>query len=302
MDDGSKETVRTIIEKLAALGIPSEKVYVSFSGNKGYHVETFFDAIVETQALRNLYEHVIRDGQLDPKKVEFRPTQHCAIKLPLSVHAKTGNFCCFVNPNSFAPIKDEAYFWGIRQNHVADIQTALSLPEIKEPVRVKPKKAKRKCASKKDDSKQGTELIEKGTRHDTMVRIAVFHRLQGSSQDECKKVLLAWYAAQDQTMIHSSEAEVMRDIEEIICWLFSDHFHPGLKIRQKNSTALSATQILKILDCGNRSERRVYFLLLLRYRMGQMRITANDIRKVVGVSRTTVNTAIKKLLRDHVIA
>lgn len=100
VDDGSADTVHTIIDRLAALGIPQDKIYVSFSGGKGYHVELFFDRLVYTSQLYALYGMVIEQAKLNPRKVEFRPTYGNAIKLPLSIHGKTGNVCWFVEPET----------------------------------------------------------------------------------------------------------------------------------------------------------------------------------------------------------
>ncbi len=100
VDDGSADTVHTIIDRLVAFGIPQDKIYVSFSGGKGYHVELFFDRLVYTSQLYALYGMVIEQVKLNPRKVEFRPTYGNAIKLPLSIHGKTGNVCWFVEPET----------------------------------------------------------------------------------------------------------------------------------------------------------------------------------------------------------
>jgi len=126
VDDGNADTVRRVIAELEALGLPHDRIYVSFSGRKGYHVEVFFDAVVETGRLRNLYRHVVVRGGLDPKKVEFRPTSKLAIKLPLSVHGETGKICWFVDQATLKPIEDAAYIAGIEPVHVADVIEALS--------------------------------------------------------------------------------------------------------------------------------------------------------------------------------
>ena len=97
VDDGAAETVRAIIDCLTALGFPQDRIYVSFSGGKGYHVELFFDKLVYTNRLYALYSMVICQANLDPRKVEFRPLPGNAIKLPLSIHGKTGNVCWFVD-------------------------------------------------------------------------------------------------------------------------------------------------------------------------------------------------------------
>ena len=100
VDDGSADTVRAIIHGLTALGFPKDRIHVSLSGGKGYHVEMFFDRLVYTNRLFTLYSMVIRQAHLDPRKVEFRPLPGNAIKLPLSIHGKTGNVCWFVDPKT----------------------------------------------------------------------------------------------------------------------------------------------------------------------------------------------------------
>lgn len=71
-------------------GIDKEYVTVSFSGNKGYHVELFFDEAIQWQALEPFYEEVLLKLGKTKKEVELRPTAN-GLKLPLSTHRKTDN-------------------------------------------------------------------------------------------------------------------------------------------------------------------------------------------------------------------
>lgn len=60
-------------------------------------MELIFDKLVYTNRLYALYSMVISQANLDPRKVEFRLLPGNAIKLPLSIHGKTGNVCWFVD-------------------------------------------------------------------------------------------------------------------------------------------------------------------------------------------------------------
>lgn len=71
-------------------GIDKEYVTVSFSGNKGYHVELFFDEAIQWQALEPFYEEVLLKLGKTKKEIELRPTAN-GLKLPLSTHRKTDN-------------------------------------------------------------------------------------------------------------------------------------------------------------------------------------------------------------------
>lgn len=66
VDNGERETVFRILNKLEATGIPRHMIHVSYSGGKGYHVELFCKEIVCTDQWHRLYMYVIRAGELDP--------------------------------------------------------------------------------------------------------------------------------------------------------------------------------------------------------------------------------------------
>ena len=115
VDMGDKDIVFKVINALRSFGFPQEYIYVSSSGGKGYHVEMFFDKPLNLKLLHDLYDWVIEEENLDPKKVEFRPTFTQAIKLPLSRHPKTGNICWYLDQQTLSPIKDISYITQIVQ-------------------------------------------------------------------------------------------------------------------------------------------------------------------------------------------
>lgn len=289
---------------LNAHSIPKENVYVSRSGGKGYHVETFFNEIVSTEALRALYQHIILEGQFDTQKVEFRPEYGRAVKLPLSIHPMTRNDCGFVNPVTFEPIIENDYFLQIQQNHVSDVIEALTLSHIA--TEKKPTKEKDKHAESLTETKgrcNGVEpiLTAQGTRHNTMRRIAVFQRIHSATEEECRSFLKKWYASQDKSLISSDASKVYRDIDDLVSWVFSNDFVVPNPFHQKYKTVLSTRQLEKILTLRTSSERKVAFFLLLRYTMGQPRISAKNISEVIDTSYRTVNGAINKLKNADII-
>ena len=71
-------------------GIDKDYITVSFSGNKGYHVELFFDEAIQWQALEPFYEEVLLKLDKTKKEVELRPTAN-GLKLLLGTHRKTDN-------------------------------------------------------------------------------------------------------------------------------------------------------------------------------------------------------------------
>ena len=294
VDDGNPETVSQVINELVTLGLPRERIYVSFSGRKGYHVEAFFDGVVETNRLYNLYQHVILNGSLDPRKVEFRPTQKMAIKLPLSVHGATGNICWFVNPATLEPIEDVMYLAEIEQVHVDDATGALSLPALDS------SNGEEHATADRDKGMMGATLTAPGMRHDAMVSIAVYQRSQNASREENQRALEEWYSKQPQGMISSSPEEVHRDIEGILNWVYSERFNAPKPV-EKDMASIYAGQMDVVLSQWSRSARRIVFLLLVRMRMGTLHISAADIGKAVGVSIKTVYEVTHKLIAAKTI-
>ena len=89
--DNAYEDTLELLELLVNFyGIDKEYVTVSFSGNKGYHVELFFDEAIQWQALEPFYEEVLLKLGKTKKEIELRPTAN-GLKLPLSTHRKTDN-------------------------------------------------------------------------------------------------------------------------------------------------------------------------------------------------------------------
>ena len=42
VDEGGKKVVRQVVDTFVKFGIPMDRIYVSTSGRKGYHVDIFF--------------------------------------------------------------------------------------------------------------------------------------------------------------------------------------------------------------------------------------------------------------------
>lgn len=115
VDDGQPDTVHMVIDALVEMGFSRKLIYVSFSGGKGYHVELFFDRLVRTNKLKDIYARVIEMTGCNPRKLEFRSTHGSAIKQPLSVHPRTGKVCWFVEQDTLRPIERHDYLFEIKQ-------------------------------------------------------------------------------------------------------------------------------------------------------------------------------------------
>ncbi len=294
-----------LIDCLEAFGFPRDQIYVSFSGGKGYHVEIFFDNLVATEQLAQMYRWVVTKGAFDPHKVEFRPTNTMAIKLPLSIHARTGNMCWYVNRETLAPIERAEYIMEI-EPIPASMLPQLIAANIRDetPYEILPVAASTKEKGGGKSSEQtrnlGTTLMEEGTRHNIMRNIAVHARHQGITEDQCRQRLLTWYDEQDKTHIRSTPEVVLADIEELISWVYSDRFELNYAY-PKSEVTISETDSRLILSQRSRSARRIVFFLLARCKARQFKINYHAIAKAIHVSVKTTTKTILRLEQEGVL-
>lgn len=262
----------------------------------------FFSEIVSTQRLKGLYLRVIQNRGLDLRKVEFRPTSGAAIKLPLSIHPKTGNICWYVDRETLAPVEDMDYILGIEPIDPSEIADALSFSstEYSHEQTEAVEQGKAGLPASPAVNSIGILLTEEGTRHNTMRNIAVYQRTHDVGMDDCRKILEDWYACQNPELIHSSPDYVQKDIEDIVSWVYSDRFRPPSS-EKRNVATLSTSQMMIVLNQSPRSARRLTFLLLVRCRMREPQISASDASRIIGVSSKVIYEMLHRLTASGVI-
>lgn len=285
VDDGRKETVRAVTGALKEMGFPHGGIYISLSGGKGHHIELFFDRLVRTEKLRRIYQRVLELTKLTAQQVEFRPTNGNAIKLPLSVHARTGNICWFVDQDTLVPIERYDYLLEIEQIPAKFVDVLV------------PDEAP---AAETTQGRKEHDLVREGTRHNQMRSIAVYMRQTGQTREAIRNALLAWYERQDKSLIRSDQETVLRDIEEILKWIFSERFVLYQR-RESRPLRITAPDMHLVLSAGSRSRRRVLFLLLARSVVGLQHISLADIARVTGLSRPTVSKVVRQLQEDGLL-
>jgi len=309
VDDGSQETVRKIISLSEQFGIPRSYVYVSSSGGKGYHVEVFFDNIVYTEKLRIYYDWVILHGRLDPSKVEFRPTASQAIKLPLSKHAKTGNICWFVNPETFEPYAYDSFICSIEQFSADEFNKLVDHCGIRKPLTggdadyyeslADPDRPKVRDFTPQErfiveESFAYPDITEAGQRHNLTRYLAVHNRCVGMTAQESEDSLRSWWAAQDHTITATSDEEALADIHDLVEWTFSD----GFKIPAKTKKLKITKDILRIsLAQKTKTERKLVFLIACFCDVyGRMNMGYDRMAKYLDVASYTLQKVVPKLV------
>ena len=133
-----------------------------------------------------------------------------------------------------------------------------------------------------------------------MRNMAVHWRCQGMCETDCRKELKAWYERQDKTVVHSTEAQVQKDIDNLISWVFSDEFQVNY-LYPKGEVSLNETNMRFVMSQRSRCARRVVFLLLARCMARQYKINYHSIAQAIGVSQKTTSKTILRLEREGVL-
>lgn len=108
VDTGSDEDLQLLVSTLIEQpGISEVNILTSFSGNKGYHVELFFNKPISYEVVEDFYYKVLLACDFDIDEVELRPKATIGVKLPLGLNQVTGVKCSFIDWLTFAELPDE---------------------------------------------------------------------------------------------------------------------------------------------------------------------------------------------------
>lgn len=315
VDTGGKAAVQKVVKQLTEMGFPEDRIYVSTSGRKGYHVEMFFDPYIYNTDAKNIYDLVIWRTGLDPQKVEFRPTHTQAIKLPLGVHAKTGRRCWFVDRKTLKPYDRMSYIFDIEKIPTSEVDLIRKKWNHKRWNEMyvelvcgdHPRQAKGQAEYTFNDREKYFEehrLTEKNTRHDMMLKMARDIRYNGATAGQIEKFLMGWYYKQDPVFITSTEDEVREDAKEIAAW--AEENVPVLRVSQPPTEikpiVFGKDDINYILMAPTSAARKVALLLWTYCKMfGASKISYRNIAETVGCVTASAQTAVDALLKAGII-
>ena len=87
------ELLNKLWSAIIALGVKDENILISFSGNKGYHIDIFLSDYLDQFIINEFYKTILFEIEATTKQVELRGGGGQAYKLPLGYHYKTGKYC-----------------------------------------------------------------------------------------------------------------------------------------------------------------------------------------------------------------
>ena len=317
IDLRDKSIVYKVVATMTDLGFPADKIYVSESGNKGYHVDVFFESAIYNWMAKQLYDLIIYFGELNPRKVEYRPTSTSSIKLPLGIHQKTKRRCWFVDPETLEPIEDMFYIERTEKLMIWQVEKIIKegnkrrfnilLEEIQNQQNCVEENAEPKVNVTKPYN-PGNRIVEPGTRQKMMVREALRLYREGGEYDSIRADLTAWLMAQDPEMYKDSMDECMRNIDNITAWVMqkgrrcelgndpNHNFHKNIRIYQ--------TDIRQIFKGSTKAARLLaFFITVFCDRYGVCGLGINKLMEKTGIkSKITVSAASRDLVEQGVFS
>ncbi|MFD1018678.1 TOTE conflict system archaeo-eukaryotic primase domain-containing protein [Thalassobacillus hwangdonensis] len=302
-------TLKLVYTLETEYAINRKDIHVSYSGNKGYHVDLFFNEQVRVEDLREFFKSVLIEvGDIPEGEIEFRPSWTQGVKLPLGVHQQTGNRCWYVDNYTLEPIESYEYILGIKPMSatlITDTDFGLTDEQIKE---------FEKVASSTDITVNAVDLsgalqrarkiietgrlMQSGTRHKTTFTLACFGNSQGWEEEEAVGVIMDILLATPRNYFsEGSTPEYWRkEAERLVGYVFKN----DITVKESDqSLTIYKSEILAVLGCGTfRQKQLAYAMLITSKRYGNIfYLTINTAMKMIGTkSRPTVVTAIKKLI------
>lgn len=287
--------------------VPFNDIHVSYSGNKGYHIDLFLDKPIKLSDAVAFYEKVRKHAELTEQEVEFRPTYKQGVKLPLGVHAKTGNRCWFVDRETLEPIESFDYlndvepmdhtvimdsFIELTQEQTEDYEAVVRATDTTVNV-VTEEKAFGKVKEILDEGK----LLHSGSRHDITVLLASFCNMQGCEREKAKMMILDIMDATPTEFFSKTTTRefIESETERIVNLAYGNDYKLG---NSEQCITIYKSEILAVLKVGTfRQKQLAYAMLITSKRYGDVfYLTMETAMDMIGTSaKQTVDTGIKKL-------
>lgn len=326
----AKWTVYRLVNCLIEIGIPDDDIHISLSGNKGYHVELYFNNPIKNENAYELYLLVVNAGDLlniDYGQVEYRPNaMKQGVKIPLGINFKNKrkHRCWYVNyDKGLKPIQSKKYILKIKQMDVGilynilererDVLEEVEVREVEE-VRgfIESKYTPLKIYRENIGEQETIEAIEKllhtgltttGMRHNSLYKLGKYFRFQGLTNEECYKALVEWMGEQDTRNYTTKWDDGIKDIQSIVKYIYENEI--SLTIEEKD-LFVTYEEMRQILQLKSKNEKLLTYCLLIhskRYAMknGNFYMTYMQMSHASSLVEKTTRTLINKLEQSGIL-
>ncbi|MEV9639811.1 hypothetical protein ABZ756_03840 [Mammaliicoccus sciuri] len=324
--DRAKWITMKLVYSLQQAGIDDKDIHISLSGNKGYHVDLYFNEPISNDIAYDFYELMISHSECTHTEIEFRPFMlKYGVKLPLGIHQGTGKRCWYVDKdNYYKPIKSFDYILKIEQMNVdaiynileraRDIYDEQEIVEVEETRQLLERQVTPLNSYKQNvDEKETIEAIEKllyegiqmvGTRHNSSFKIAKYFRYQGFEQEETLDMLNEWIKQQDETKYTTPLEACYKDNELIVDYIYEKEVSMTF---QSKKLEVSYEEMKQILKLKTLNQKIIAYCLLIHSKrfanqQGVFYMSFNQMCVASGLSDKTVRTIVNTLEESGILS
>ncbi|GIP50939.1 hypothetical protein J53TS2_45300 [Paenibacillus sp. J53TS2] len=302
--------------------------HISFSGNKGYHIDIFFEDLIEVDHAMRFFNYVIQVSDIIEhsdagNKVEFRVTSSQGVKLPLGIHQKTGQYCGFIDDdfNVMSKQHSEAYLLTINKidsHQVLDLLNIIDTDKQKIDINdliiiedaVSPFIPPKSHEQSRDYSIKLAQdyllngLKVQGSRHKATLLIAMYLKGSGNNKDECKDSLYSWMDTQNPDSYTTKLRDCYKDIDLIVRDVYEKDYN--LSSTNKDLT-ITLNEFKWIIDkCPEKNQKLITFAMLKHSKrhanmQGVFYMPFSMIEFATGLAEKTARNQVNKLIDLGVI-
>lgn len=305
--DQSQAIASQLIEILSRY-FPPEAIHLEFSGGKGFHIWIFFDRMISIEDLLAFACHVTQFNQGNADlNIEFRPesAEGKGVKLPLGIHNKTGNFCSFLNKETFAAIEDQyGYLLQINRDKWINYKapkgnSATQAARSSRPPAALPKTTMVKiedCGSDHLAHVWQYGLPGQGMRNRYTLFLAIWLKDRGLSQPEVVDQLMEFTDREHQAgRTKDSAKQSRKDIESTVL----NVFEKNLLLRDVGLTEFDNAVIALQGEKLQESMKAISQLARIGHREGYFYLSREYVGQVIGKTARSVSRHLLKLEGRH---
>ncbi|RED86195.1 TOTE conflict system archaeo-eukaryotic primase domain-containing protein [Cohnella phaseoli] len=296
----------------------------SFSGGKGYHVELFFDKAISIDAARKFFEYTIdRAGirETEGGEVEYRPSSTQGVKLPLSVHQKTGSYCGFANITESLRVMSReesidflftikktdhaAVLAVIAEEHAYDSRVAADMENAigrHKPLAIYDQSESYTMARAAERYFKG--LTGPGQRHKSFLLLARLMNHNGVDRADAFRAIWEWFEWQDTRLYTSVRAACLTDLRECVDHVYDNNKTLLIEVRDLTVTFEEIDTIIR--RCPQKNQKALTYAMLIHSKRlacesGIFYMTFKQMEEAVGINESTARRQVTQLERLGVI-
>ncbi|WP_322448446.1 TOTE conflict system archaeo-eukaryotic primase domain-containing protein [Robertmurraya mangrovi] len=333
----SRWHVYKVVQALIESGIPEDRIYLSLSGSKGYHIEIFFNEVISNKQVIHFFNMTMdRAGYIKSEeyaymceggKIELRPVgNNLGVKLPLGKHfnTKTKKRCWYVDITSMKEIRRKSYISKIeqidksildiifeRENDLTLEDTAKDYSEFVDQLKDAIQEHYKTLSIYKQniDLTITYEAIKKleeeglksvGTRHNALFKLAKLYRYEGANEAVCESKLISWLNYQDTKSYTTRWEDCLKDIKQIVKYVYEKEV--SLTLQNMNVT-IYEEELQKIIKLPKSCQKLISFALLVHSKRfaslnGDFYMSQKQIAEATGYNERTVRRELD-VLEEH---